>query len=215
MGGDITVEVISDLPQITPAPYSLSKKQLYANLPLLPGFDCIRLLDIDPPANHGTQDSSPQITGHLRTVKLSQGPTFLSLSYVWGEMDSNVRCVALPSQGCNIELTENCYQALRHVRDRLGKVTIWVDAICINQEDDKERHHQIPLMEEIYSLAETVYAWLGPGNAASDKAMDYLKRRARLARRMPLEYLAATDSNARERCRRKYRRKCWGDVRGE
>lgn len=40
----------------------------------------------------------------------------------------------------------------------------WLDAICINQEDDLERGHQVNFMGDIYSQAASVIAWLGPGN---------------------------------------------------
>lgn len=40
---------------------------------------------------------------------------------------------------------------------------IWIDQICINQQDDTERGHQIALMGEIYSSARQVLVWLGPG----------------------------------------------------
>jgi len=37
-----------------------------------------------------------------------------------------------------------------------------MDALCINQEDDAEKSHQVAMMGEIYRKAETVLAWLGP-----------------------------------------------------
>jgi len=51
------------------------------------------------------------------------------------------------------------------VRHLYGGITIWVDAICINQGSgtSKEKDdEQIPLMGEIYSRATTVHIWLGP-----------------------------------------------------
>lgn len=37
----------------------------------------------------------------------------------------------------------------------------WLDAICINQDDQAERGHQAALMGEIYSAASIVYAYIG------------------------------------------------------
>jgi hypothetical protein len=45
-----------------------------------------------------------------------------------------------------------------------------VDAICINQKDDVEKATQIPLMKEIYSLAEEVVIWLG--FSAAERGID-------------------------------------------
>ena len=41
---------------------------------------------------------------------------------------------------------------------------IWIDAVCINQNDDLEKSGQIPLMGEIYSKAAEVLVWLGSGS---------------------------------------------------
>jgi hypothetical protein len=39
--------------------------------------------------------------------------------------------------------------------------TVWIDAICINQEDDEEKAFQVPLMRSIYSKAKRVVVWPG------------------------------------------------------
>lgn len=38
---------------------------------------------------------------------------------------------------------------------------IWVDALCINQEDDRERAGQVKIMGSIYQRARLVKVWLG------------------------------------------------------
>jgi len=55
-------------------------------------------------------------------------------------------------------------------------MTIWVDAICINQAADDEKNTQIPLMGTIYTWARVVYIWLGCGSEATDKAIECLLR---------------------------------------
>jgi hypothetical protein len=59
-----------------------------------------------------------------------------------------------------------------------------VDAICINQNDNKEKQHQIAIMADIYGRAETAIMWLGeperktPGEvdtALSFKVRDLIK----------------------------------------
>ena len=52
--------------------------------------------------------------------------------------------------------------ALRHLRQKYGRITIWTDALCINQMDNDEKSWQVPLMKSIYSEAKEVHAWLGP-----------------------------------------------------
>lgn len=73
-----------------------------------------------------------------------------------------------------IEITANCFSALFHLREQLGSFVIWIDAICINQTDAREKANQIPLMQEIYSAADPTYIWLGEGTSETDAVMDYL-----------------------------------------
>lgn len=55
----------------------------------------------------------------------------------------------------------NLNLALLHLRSPTHRVTVWVDAICINQADGKERNHQVAMMAFIYARATQVVAWLG------------------------------------------------------
>lgn len=54
-------------------------------------------------------------------------------------------------------------------------LALWIDAICINQNDDVEKAGQIPLMTRIYSNAQQVCIWLGEGGQGTETAMDMLK----------------------------------------
>lgn len=58
-------------------------------------------------------------------------------------------------------ITPNLDTALRRIRlpDRIR--ALWVDAICINQQDVAERGGQVQLMGSIYSKARQVIVWLG------------------------------------------------------
>ncbi len=38
---------------------------------------------------------------------------------------------------------------------------VWVDAICINQDNIPERNRQVRMMPHIYSRAESVLVWFG------------------------------------------------------
>jgi hypothetical protein len=51
-------------------------------------------------------------------------------------------------------------------------VTIWTDALCINQDDILERNVQVSLMSRIYREARTVLIWLGEAEGDSDLAFD-------------------------------------------
>lgn len=48
-----------------------------------------------------------------------------------------------------------------------GKTAIWVDAVCINQDDLVEKRNQISLMRDIYAEARCVFSWLGEPNGGN------------------------------------------------
>lgn len=87
-----------------------------------------------------------------------------ALSYVWGAAPGHkiIFCDDL-GHGC-IEVTQNCFLALIHLRLPSGVRTLWVDSICIDQRQnavsDQERKHQIQRMGDIYQSAHRVIIWL-------------------------------------------------------
>jgi hypothetical protein len=52
------------------------------------------------------------------------------------------------------------------LRDQQGPASlrIWIDAICINQNDENERGHQVAMMRSIYSKADCVRIWINAPN---------------------------------------------------
>src|SRR4051812_8845723 len=102
---------------------------------------------------HNSQNPEGHLSGDLQEVDLKNHPRFTSLSYVWGDpsLVSTVSC-----RSGDVPIAKNCYEALVAIRYLYGEITIWVDAICINQDDNEEKKQQIPLMGEIYTWATTV-----------------------------------------------------------
>src|SRR4051812_36530342 len=60
---------------------------------------------------------------------------------------------------------------LRRPQDRI----LWIDAICINQEDHEERNHQVQMMALIYNSAAQVCVWLGEDNDDSAMAILFVR----------------------------------------
>ncbi|KAG8532509.1 uncharacterized protein KY384_002386 [Bacidia gigantensis] len=60
----------------------------------------------------------------------------------------------------------------------ISEASVWIDAICINQADSKEKAASVDLMEMIYGKANLLYVWLGPGSYDSPLAMISLKKLA-------------------------------------
>jgi hypothetical protein len=56
-----------------------------------------------------------------------------------------------------------------------GRRVLWIDAICINQKDNKERTVQVRLLSRIYRNAARVVVWLGEGDAEIDRTVEWMK----------------------------------------
>ena len=141
----------------------------YDFLRIGPGSNCIRLLNIHPST---TEDGKDRIQCDIVVADLASHPSFTALSYVWGAFAPDPHKILCGN--AEIPISANGYSALLHLRKRLGSFTIWVDAICIDQNDEHDKEKQIPLMGDIYSGASKVYIWLGVGDPATDHAMGYL-----------------------------------------
>lgn len=63
--------------------------------------------------------------------------------------------------GHECTVTKNLGAALQKLRLPDGARKIWIDALCINQDDVLERNEQVRLMGEIYSRCSRVIVWLG------------------------------------------------------
>jgi hypothetical protein len=50
-----------------------------------------------------------------------------------------------------------------------------VDAVCIDQKNDKEKVQQIQIMPKIYSQANRVLVWLGEAADNSDQALEEIR----------------------------------------
>jgi tetratricopeptide (TPR) repeat protein len=115
--------------------------------------------------------SDPLEATLLRT-SLDALPSYEALSYVWGK-DQSVGKLTL--NGHCIDITPNLQGVLVQLRSSTEDRLIWIDAICINQEDPKERSKQVQLMREIYSNARRVIVWLGEEAEDTKAGVEFLK----------------------------------------
>lgn len=107
----------------------------------------------------------------LKRVFIDENPIYEALSYVWG--DASHRVPIRVGSG-TLEVTQNLYSALRALVHQDTERTIWIDALCINQNDISEKNHQVQFMKEVYTRASSVVIWLGPEADGSDDVMEYL-----------------------------------------
>jgi hypothetical protein len=122
---------------------------------------------------------TPRITCTFKVAHLKDSPVFSCLSYVWGDATITEPVTV---EGKTLHITVNLAGAIRDVHRQwsTGQLLapgeeqwLWADALCINQKHDQEKNHQVPLMEQIYSSAHRMFAWLGDGeNERASKAVD-------------------------------------------
>jgi ankyrin repeat protein len=101
------------------------------------------------------------------------GIPYNALSYTWGSMG---KAAKIAVNGSIMHVTSNLYTALQHLRFEDQDRILWIDAICIDQDNVREKRHQVQQMSLIYKEAEQVVIWLGQGNQESDLVMDFMKR---------------------------------------
>jgi hypothetical protein len=127
----------------------------------------IRLLQVRKKAGDGPNVLQTRlITASL--LDPSHQP-YKALSYVWfdqtptydPELISNLK-IREDGYSPIATLQKNALAALLQIAEEDSILTIWIDAVCINQEDNEERGFQVGMMSSIYQNAEEIIAWLGP-----------------------------------------------------
>lgn len=138
-------------------------QSIYAQYPLssCEGQAQIRVLELQQGDWHDAIKCSLVVV-NLKSVPK---PGFEAISYVWGDKSEDPPQILVGEDEFNIGV--NLHAALRHFRSRTKTRALWVDAICINQNDVKEREQQVQMMRDIYHQCERVLIWLGESKVTS------------------------------------------------
>ncbi|KAL9621499.1 MAG: hypothetical protein Q9160_004029 [Pyrenula sp. 1 TL-2023] len=139
----------------------------YKYLPLDLMADEVRLLVIPPAA-----DREAPLVADLAHEPMHGSVSYEALSYIWGDAQLTK---PITISGQTMHITSNLDAALRDLRHPKYFCVLWVDAICIDQANQRERSRLIPRMQEIYDAAKLVFVWLGPKNAFTDTAFDFVR----------------------------------------
>lgn len=150
---------------------------LYSSLRLKADNE-IRLMNIHP-------NKAGDIACELRVVSLQDNPEYIAVSYTWGPSTNEEAARGVSSTPrrpifCNghpILVTENLQAFLLRARDNtlFASKYMWVDAICINQQDPLERTSQVNSMAAIYHSANSVVAWLGEEDDDTERGFDLIR----------------------------------------
>ncbi|KAH7038263.1 uncharacterized protein B0I36DRAFT_403875 [Microdochium trichocladiopsis] len=138
--------------------------------------------DLDSPQPDKTQDiddgAGVASSSRGKMLHRYRWGDFMALSYVWGDA---ARMREIIVDGCRFDVTSNLYEALSVLRgtDEIRKqgLHIWIDAICINQQDKLERAREVMRMDLIYANCFKVWAQLDSGSAVADSDVNIVKAR--------------------------------------
>lgn len=167
-----------------------SEKYAYAPLP---AGHWIRLLTLQPGA------PGSRIDIELGNALLDSRPDYEALSYEWGlpgllkvpnyhnaksnslwDLDITIQLQAqVYSGGHALVITKNLHGILNQLRHAERKRVLWIDGICINQEDVDERREQVLLMQRIYTQATKVLMWIGESKTGTERAFHLVRELAR------------------------------------
>lgn len=128
-----------------------------------------------------------------------QMQNYEALSYTCGPPVEGWECdhELIHLSGRSLNVIANLADALRRFRHPRRSRRLWVDALCINQEDNVERSQQVADMSHIYAKAFGVLVWLGKddetntGAIAMEFCKSFFQRPTlfRLSRQSETEYI--------------------------
>lgn len=165
----------------------------------------------------------PLAEGHMRLVKFFCDTTdaplrcriftsrlehalllpFEALSYVWGHQEPLYDLLCNDVKTGVLRIGPNLHNALLHLRFlpsmNIHPRLLWIDRICINQDDAKERASQVLLMGSIYRGCRQTLVWLGREDPNTKEAFEcarYIHENNLGSRETPWETLAQFRSPA-------------------
>lgn len=152
-------------------PYTFPCAGVYRQLPCPDSTRVLTVFECD--------EEDDDIECHLAEIRLStinnDSEGYTALSYTWGAQKYTHE-IWIGDQ--RLLIGANLDSALRHLRRRDKPIRLWVDAVCINQEDLMERNHQVQQMRSIFSAASETVIWLGKqdGGNTAISAWNFLER---------------------------------------
>jgi hypothetical protein len=196
-------------------PFRGVRNDTSAYLPLDPEVNEIRYVAVDP----GEGDAP--LSGFLGYLELRGSQThapaisYQAVSYCWGEIKDTLgftlRCARTKEATAKssqeawtaqlYQITRNLDALLRALRQPDKHRVLWIDAICIAQDNAVEKTHQVSSIGLVYSSASEVLVWLGEADVYSDVMVEAQKVFASSVPELSSvkRYPASDDNTASER----------------
>lgn len=141
----------------------------------LPTKTSIRVIQVSPAIYNET------LQCRMRVIDLDENPKphYTALSYTWGpslpsqEDESHKRwLIKIGNTLCCVQKNLfDCLDQFSCSAEEAYRGNFWIDALCINQDVEKELSEQVNMMARIYQSACLVVMWLGKDNMVSEAAL--------------------------------------------
>lgn len=141
----------------------------------LPTKTSIRVIQVSPALYNET------LQCRMRVIDLDENPKphYTALSYTWGpslpsqEDESYKRwLIKIGNTLCCVQKNLfDCLDQFSCSAEEAYRGNFWIDALCINQDVEKELSEQVNMMARIYQSACLVVMWLGKDNMVSEAAL--------------------------------------------
>lgn len=149
---------------------------VFPYLPLDDSITTIRLLNLLP------GEASSPLRCTIEHEVLTETVEYVALSYAWKDpylypdnSDAHLEHLTV-NDNYYLFIGKNIAMFLRQVRQKeRASGRMWIDAICIDQENLEERNMHVLKMGDIYRKAEIVTVWLGLEHDESDLAFQLFK----------------------------------------
>ncbi|EXF74697.1 HET domain-containing protein [Colletotrichum fioriniae PJ7] len=123
--------------------------------------DSIRIVILDPApdAQSPLRCSLAQYDKVEQMKNFGTKKDFEAVSYTWG--DAPPSCQLMIEGAFSFDISPTVDSLLRALRQPSTTRSLWIDAICLNQQDAGEKAQQLPRMGRIYKGTKEVHIWLG------------------------------------------------------
>ncbi|KAL9044322.1 MAG: hypothetical protein Q9214_002530 [Letrouitia sp. 1 TL-2023] len=152
-----------------PRQYGAWNDKVYRNVPVGPRQT--RVLVIQP----GTE--SAELVIRFEIFDLMAGIPeggYDALSYSWGGHLMLRRAITVNDRSYFV--ADTVFNALKELRLPDRTRYLWIDAVCINQNDPREKSEQVALMGEIYLCARRTIIWFGKPTGQLKAAFAFIER---------------------------------------
>lgn len=136
--------------------------KVFAHVPLSTNGHYTRLVKIKTADEHGAN----KLQLDLAVRQFTDNIAYNAVSYEWGNAEAAAH-IQINNQVVSIR--QNLHDFLEILTQSVYKDEwLFIDAICIDQDNILERNAQVQRMGDIYRHAQVVLVWLGPATPESD-----------------------------------------------